>query len=505
MPALNTFLPRNCSFSKAVGLQIHLLLLGSTAKPKSGMVAPMNRILVVGVLVLGLASSLAQPGTQPRFSGITPEPHGVRLAWEGTSSNAVAVQFQDALDDGLWRIPAGFPLPIQASEWVDGAATNKSAFYRLEVGPGVADRGLLLTNIFRSTMSRQQLTFIFALAGIPITPQYNVHLQKLIYETVAPDGTVTTASGALMLPDAPGTPLPLVSYQHGTLTLTNDAPSNMNINGEAGIGIALASVGYAAVVPDYLGLGESRGLHPYHHTRSEATACVDMLRAARLFCASNSVPLTNKLFLLGYSQGGHATLALLKELETFHTNEFTVTACAGMAGAYDLSGVTAADFLSNRQQPNPYYFLYLLASYQSVYRLAPSLGDLLAPPYDSILPPLMGGQVSGGELNSQITNNPTAILKPEILEGFKTNPRHPLRLALEHNDLIRWRPQAPLRLYHCPGDQDVVIENSRVALASFHAMGASQVELIEPLPGGDHGSCAQPSMLHAKAWFDSLR
>lgn len=470
----------------------------------SVMVRPMHRFQVLGILALWASQAFGQTAGS-FFSEVSKEAAGLRLAWEGSPSNSYTVQFQDTLNDGLWRIPANFPLPSAENEWLDTTATNASGFYRLMDSGTIANRGRLLTNIFRSTMSKQQLTFLFAVGGIPITPQYNVHLQKLVYETVAPDGTVTTASGALMLPDAPGIPLPLVSYQHGTLILTNDAPSNMSINGEASIGIALASVGYAAVVPDYLGLGDSRRPHPYHHARSEATACVDMLRAARLFCASNNVALTNKLFLVGYSQGGHSTLALLKELETFHTNEFTVTACAGMAGAYDMSGVTAADFLSTRQQPNPYYFLYLLASYQSVYRLAPTLGDLLAPPYDAILPPMMGGQVSGGEINAKITNGPAAILKPEILAGFKTNPRDPLRLAVEHNDLIRWRPKAPLRLYHCSGDQDVIIENSRVALASFHALGATQVELIEPLPGGDHGSCAQPSMLHAKAWFDSLR
>jgi hypothetical protein len=80
--------------------------------------------------------------------------------------------------------------------------------------------------------------------------------------------------------------LPLFSYQHGTLTQTNEAPSSMNLSGEVSVGIAFATSGYAAVVPDYLGLGDSPGLHPYHHARSEATACVDMLRAAKSFCTA---------------------------------------------------------------------------------------------------------------------------------------------------------------------------------------------------------------------------
>jgi hypothetical protein len=71
--------------------------------------------------------------------------------------------------------------------------------------------------------------------------------------------------------------------------------------------------------------------------------------------------------------------------------------------------------------------------------------------------------------------------------------------------LYRWKPRAPLRLYHCSGDLDVDPANSQVALASFHALGATQVELIDPQPGADHSGCAQPSLLQAKAWFDSLK
>jgi len=62
-----------------------------------------------------------------------------------------------------------------------------------------------------------------------------------------------------------------------------------------------------------------------------------------------------------------------------------------------------------------------------------------------------------------------------------------------------------LRLYHCAADHDVIIANSEVALASFHALGATQVELIDPVPTADHAGCSEPSLLLAKQWFDSLR
>jgi pimeloyl-ACP methyl ester carboxylesterase len=428
------------------------------------------------------------------------------LSWPSNGAAvAYTVQFQDSPEDLIWRSPSSaVAFPLSSNSWMDHSTTNLSRLYRVVSVPA-AERGKIISVTLTNTLTTNTLAILFGLAGVTITPQYDVRLYKVVCETITPLGARTQASGALLLPENTGTPLALLSYQHGTITQTNDAPSSMDVAGEVSVGIAFATSGYAAVVPDYLGLGDSPGFHPYHHARSEATACIDMLRAARTFCASNGFALTNRLFLCGYSQGGHATMALLRELETYHTNEFTVTACAPMAGAYDLSGVTASNFLSGVTSPNPYYFLYLLAAYQSVYHLAPSLSDLLAPPYNTNLPALLAQNPTGDQLNAALPGDPVKILKPEYLADFLNNPRHPLRLALQENDLYRWQPRSPLRLYHCQADQDVIFANSQVALASFQALGATQVELIDPVPTADHAGCSEPSLLLAKQWFDSLR
>jgi Secretory lipase len=463
-------------------------------------------LLSVLAALVGVFPAGAQTTNLLRISAVSRSDNGWRLAWDSSlTGRAYTVQFKDALQDGIWRLPnSGVPFPVSADTWLDPAPTNLIRFYRV-VGVPSAQRGEVLSAKLSQTLSASAIGLLFTLAGVPVTPQYNVQLYKVVYETIDPWGGRTQASGALALPEDAGRPLPLVSYQHGTIILTNDAPSSMDLSGEVSVGVAFATTGYAAAVPDYLGLGDSPGLHPYLHARSEATACIDMLRAARSVCASNGVQLSGRLFLCGYSQGGHATMALLRQIEEYYTNEFTVTACAPMAGPYDLSGVTTADFLSGRTEPNPYYFIYLLAAYQKVYHLAPSLADLLAPPYNTTLPPLLHGNTSGSQINSAMPADPTQILKPAYLQDFKSNPRNALRLALEANDVYAWKPMAPMRLYHCAGDEDVVIANSQVAYDFFQAVGATQVQLIDPKPSADHSGCVLPSLLDAKAWFDSLR
>ena len=126
-------------------------------------------------------------------------------------------------------------------------------------------------------------------------------------------------------------------------------------------------------------------------------------------------------------------------------------------------------------------------------------------PYNTNLPAMLSSNSTSAQINTNMPGDPVQILSPEVLAAFQSNPRDPLRLALADNDVYQWLPHAPTRLYHCAADMDVVIANSEVALASFQALGDSQVELIDPLPTGDHSSCTYPSLLLAKAWFDSLR
>jgi alpha/beta superfamily hydrolase len=352
--------------------------------------------LPIAVLTLGVCfgPSAGRGATDFQFTNVAASTAGLRLDWTSAGAGLdYTVQSRDALgDEGLWLTPpADQPWPIPLTQWTDVRPTiERGRFYRVLAVPA-AERAKVLSVSAPTLYTRVTIGILFGAAGIPITPQYDVRSYAVVYETINPDGARTFASGTLLLPVGTSSALALASYQHGTISRTNDAPGQ-----ELFAGVAFATTGYAAVVPNYLGLGQtSTGLQPYHHARSEATACVDLLRAGRTLCATNGQALNGQVFLVGYSHGGHVTMALLRELEMFHTNEFTVTACAPMAGAYDLSGVSVADFLSDRTQPNPYYFALLLAAYQSLYHLAPTLADLLAAPYDATLPPLLQGNATG--------------------------------------------------------------------------------------------------------------
>jgi len=338
-------------------------------------------------------------------------------------------------------------------------------------------------------------------AGLPLAARYGVTAHKLVYETIDWDGNPVAASGALLVPSPVLGPLDIVSVQHGTMLLRDEAPSQSE--GTQFLGLMYAMDGYLAVLPDLLGLGESAGLHPYHHAASAGTAVVDMLRAAHDFAMTEGVALTGDLFLTGYSQGGHTAMAAHRMLETEYADEFTVTASAPMAGAYDISGTMLDLVLSGAPYPTPYYLPYLLLAYNEVYNIFDSPSDFLASPYDVTIPPLFDGRHSGGQVNALLPGTLREIINPTLLAEFEHDPDHFLRDVLADNDVYRWSPRAPIRLYHCSGDAHVPIANAHVALEGLKG-GTGTVELVEPADGADHGGCARVAIFAGKVWFDTL-
>lgn len=348
-----------------------------------------------------------------------------------------------------------------------------------------------------------QIILDFGLSIDLVEPQFEVVLYKVSYETTHPNGETWPVTGVLALPLGIDCPLPLSSYQHGTIARKTDAPSYLS--DEALLGVLYASVGFACVLPDYIGLGDSPGLHLYVHAQSEALASLDLIRAAHELQDDLGFQLSDELFIWGYSQGGHATMALHKMIEEEFPEEFSVTASAPMSGPYDISGVQAEVITSDQPYPTPGYLPYVVISYQEVYgNLYESLDEVFLPQYADIIPELFDGTNSMGYINSQFPDVPSQALLPEVLEAYENDPEHPIRLALQDNDLYDWAPQAPVRLYYCEGDDQVSYLNSVVCLEAMQNNGANDVLAFD---GGnlDHGGCAPLAMFAGFNYFNSIR
>ena len=345
-----------------------------------------------------------------------------------------------------------------------------------------------------------------------LTLQYDIDMYKMVYNTVDALGQPTIASGAFLAPsNTTCVDFPMLVYHHGTSLRKIDVPSNDV--GETTIGRVFGAGGYFVLMPDYIGMGESPGLHPYCHGESEATATRDMIRAAREFIADSLNMIYNgELFLTGYSQGGHAAMAAHKYIEENNLlSEFNVLGSAPCSGPYEMSGAMADTILSPYPYSNPGYLVYLLSAYQMVYgNLYNSYSDVLNFPYDTIVPPYFDGNnttLGMGSLNNLLSGYIDTLMVDTVVANFSNSMstyNHPLWTALLDNDNHDWTPQRAIRMYYCTGDEQVTFQNAIAAEATMNANGANDVQAIN-MGTGDHNDCVLPALIAAYYWFDGLR
>ena len=366
----------------------------------------------------------------------------------------------------------------------------------------------LVSSTFVNTMSQISLN---SLTGLAL--QYDVDMYKMIYNTTDVNGQPTIASGAFLVPSNPNCiDFPFSVYMHGTSLKKSNVPSNNNQ--EAVIGKVFSAGGYFTCMPDYIGMGQSPGLHPYIHAESEAKSAVDMVRAAREFISNTLMMVDNgELFITGYSQGGHACMATQKYIEDNNLQaEFNVVASAPCSGPYALSITMADSITSMTPYSNPGYITYMLASYQLVYgNIFNSWSEILKSPYDTIVPPFFSGtndSLDMGQLNALLPSVVDSLIVDSVLNNFindSVNKTHPLWQALLANDNYDWTPQKPVRMYYCTADEQVAYTNALLADSVMNANGAASVLSINSGNGLNHNDCVIPALSSAFDWFQSLK
>ncbi|WP_067533663.1 alpha/beta fold hydrolase [Nocardia crassostreae] len=170
------------------------------------------------------------------------------------------------------------------------------------------------------------------------------------YWTTRSNGEPVQASGALYLPDgpAPAGGWPIMAYNHGTSGLGMGCGgqtdiTRINRGPEAAMLRKFVDQGFAVVAPDYLGLGRfDTGPHPYLEVRSEASATIDLVKAAR----AARPGLSRTWSVIGFSQGGHAALSAA------HLQ-------ASTAPDLDFRGVIAVDPASDVEKVMPFIGPYV--------------------------------------------------------------------------------------------------------------------------------------------------
>jgi pimeloyl-ACP methyl ester carboxylesterase len=341
-----------------------------------------------------------------------------------------------------------------------------------EAPPSAAGPGRLESAAQINRIAAADITAVINAPGSKtagLVPRYDVVNHRLTYQTIDAQGRSIVASGLVSVPvKAAGAKSPVLSYQHGTIETDAEAPTNRATVEEPAV--VLASLGYIVVAADYVGYGASKGTpHPYLLSAPTAAAVLDLLTAAKTWRVNNSVADNGQLFLIGYSEGGYATVAAHRALQAAGGAPLaSLVATAPGAGPYDIAA-TLDELLARVRAANPL------------------LGAALSPGVLRDLTPAQRALVRELLLKELLPDDADVSFDASVLDSYLADDRAAIeRLANVHD----WAPAVPVRLFHGRDDRTVPYVVSTTTLAKMRERGAGDVTLTDctTVPSG-HLEC----------------
>ena len=349
--------------------------------------------------------------------------------------------------------------------------------------------------------------------GVPATN--GVDLFKIRYTSTDLEGMPDTLSGLVAIPDTENLEHPVLIYGHGTVGSRESVPSRLS--GEHVIVTIFGSLGYFTLAPDYLGLGDSDGVHPYVHAESEAWASYDMLKSIRTSVEENGFLINDQNFIFGYSQGGHTAMALQRYMETINPDGFEVTASAPSSGPYSISGEMKEKTLSDDEYFFVAYLAYVAISYEAAYGNIlgeDGLYSFFKKEYADEIEKFRREEIDLFDLNDTlidllIANHGSSVPKFMILESrldeLLNDPQSNINLALKDNDVYDWSPKAPTRLFYCMSDDQVIYTNSILADSVMNANGGVDVGSLDVGSSLTHTQCVPNAITLTIFFFDGYK
>jgi pimeloyl-ACP methyl ester carboxylesterase len=363
------------------------------------------------------------------------------------------------------------------------------------------------TPVFQYLVSSEQITVLsketIAAQLMALNPllgsfvKNGVEVHKITYKTKDLEGKEVIASGAVFLPQSTED-VSLISVQHGTITNLDHAPSKFHPQSEASMfGGLFSGLGYIISYPDYLGYGSTENIpHPYEHRASLASASLDMLRATKeLVGIKSTIKWDKKLFLAGYSEGGFASMSLLKKIEEEAKNEFTLKGASCGAGAYDKTAFM--NYIINEPTEgivsNNKLYLWVLLSYNRIYGLNRPMTAYFKEPFAT--------EIAKNGNNTEIDQSIHTIFADDFVKGIKEGTDTAFINAVKDNNVYDWKPTTTTLLVHGDADETVFYFNSVNAYNAMKQKGANVT--LQTVPGGTHASTITAYLTQSYLFFEN--
>lgn len=303
-------------------------------------------------------------------------------------------------------------------------------------------------------------------------------------------------------------PIPMFGFQHPTQALRKYSPSEcatlrtMLKDPEFNVllGCLIAATGYTVVIADYPGMGIDT-THPQNYCHASLGDAVIGLfdlaieESGALWAQFFGVPPWNgQVYLMGYSEGGYATLITAKRMQTGYPGVYDIRGVAPLDGPQSLSKTMRDVMLhADASYKEPYFMPFVLQAYDDIYGATIPQMDFLyavkqevpgyAGNYAEALRAMLDGSTSGETIDTfmhlvEPYVGPRSILTDAFVEDLEDDQGIVVQ-TLAANDAYRdWVPEMPVMFFHHVLDDLVPYENSVLALEAFLKGGAEEVGLM---------------------------
>ncbi|MBN6038528.1 lipase family protein [Amycolatopsis sp. 195334CR] len=335
-------------------------------------------------------------------------------------------------------------------------------------------RGSVVSVVPVADLAQAEVADRLRAIGIDASPvRFGVTAQRVVYRTVGTTGEPTTASQLVAFPKNDRSDLGVVSWLHGTTVYRGDVASVKDESTDRVAALLFAATGQAVSAPDYLGLGEGPGTHPYGHPEATVSAALDGLRAAKEVAGGQGRTFDERVRVSGFSQGGPATMLFGRALQDGADPAFSLGGLAPIAGPFHLSRFEA-DAASDKIDKAALYLAYFSTAWDRMYGLYDSPSEAFREPYAANVETLFDGDHQTQEIAKALP----PVAKDLFTEQFLARVREPAGVLADRlrplDTTCDWQPEVPVHLFHAAGDRDVAFTHAEYCQAQLVAKGAQQ-------------------------------
>ncbi|MEX0361000.1 MAG: alpha/beta hydrolase family protein [Allomuricauda sp.] len=238
-------------------------------------------------------------------------------------------------------------------------------------------------------------------------------------------------------------------------------------------------------LPDYLGYGISSDKVPvYMNKHWTVQHLQEFITHGLKAMKKMKVPVSKKVDVVGFSQGGYAALALAEYEASGNVLKFDLEHVVSIGGPTDINQ-NLGHILKQQEFPSSAYLTYLFGSYDH-YFWRKGLSQVFSSPYDQLVADFKERKVSLSKLKQSTPTLIPELIDSTFLKDFVNNKNHWMRSTFLDNSITPFNWYGSILVIHGTSDEDVPIAIAQDFFDQLKAINVNGEVQFYPLDGLDH-------------------